>query len=361
MQRQHATILPTALAILCFLSISKIGLNAQTVQFTSDDFDPGDEFAGAVAVSGNTDIVGAIGAGDMGALSGSAYLFDVATGNQLFKLFPDDAAAGYLFGASVAISGNSAIVGANGDDGGTGSAYLFDVTTGMQFAKLAASDAAANDAFGRSVAISGATAIVGAPAADGSAGAAYLFNAITGSEIFELMATDASVNDTFGESVAIDGDTAVVGANGDNDGAGSSYLFDVTTGNQLFKLTGSDAAALDNFGTSVSISSGLVIVGANGNDDAGDFSGSAYFFDADTGSQLAKLAASDAEAGDAFGSSVSASGNNFIVGAPGSGDAADTSSVYTFVIPLPSSAWMGLSVLGGLAVVRLRRALNHRA
>ncbi len=85
-------------------------------------------------------------------------------GDQLFKLLPDDGAAGDRFGRSVAISGNTVIVGAYLDDDNgsqSGSAYLFDTTTGEQIAKLLPDDGAAGDQFGGSVAISGTTAIVG--------------------------------------------------------------------------------------------------------------------------------------------------------------------------------------------------------
>jgi WD40 repeat protein len=187
-----------------------------------------------VAISGNTAIVGAHGNDDGGSGSGSAYLFDVATGVQLTKLNANDAAADDLFGYSVGISGNTAIVGAYGnDDSGSfsGSAYLFDVTTGLELSKLTASDAAARDGFSFSVGISGNTAIVGA----------------------------------FGDRVAgLD--------------TGSAYLFDVAAGTQISKLTASDAAEDDLFGWSVAISSNRAIVGAWGNDDAGSSSGSAYLY-----------------------------------------------------------------------------------
>jgi len=96
---------------------------------------------------------------------------------ELHKLTASDAAAGDNFGASVAISGSTAIVGARYDDD-SGSAYLFDVATGGQLFKLTASDAAAGDVFGVSVAISGATALVGARWDDDAgtdSGSAYLF------------------------------------------------------------------------------------------------------------------------------------------------------------------------------------------
>ncbi len=108
----------------------------------------------------------------------------MTTGNQLAKFTASDAAAGDLFGFSVAISGNTALVGARWDDDGgpkSGSAYLFDVTTGNQIAKLTADDAATDDIFGFSVAISGNTALVGAFRDDdggSDSGSAYLFENI---------------------------------------------------------------------------------------------------------------------------------------------------------------------------------------
>ena len=100
-----------------------------------------------------------------GVNSGSAYLFDVRTGQQLRKLTPLDGEANEQFGISVAIDGNIAVVGAYLDTHvatQAGSAYVFDITTGQQLFKLTASDAAANDAFGFSVAISGDRIIIGA-------------------------------------------------------------------------------------------------------------------------------------------------------------------------------------------------------
>ncbi len=70
---------------------------------------------------------------------------------------------------------------------------------------------------------------------------------------------------------------------------------------ELHKLTASDANTGDWFGESVAISSATALVGARPNDDAGSNSGSAYLFDVATDSQIAKLTASDAAAGDKFG------------------------------------------------------------
>jgi len=295
-----------------------------------------DWFGYSVAVSDTTVIVGAYGDDDAGSSSGSAYLFDTATGQLRFKLTASDAQLGDEFGRSVAISGTTAIVGA-WRDYSSGSAYLFDTTTGQELFKLNASDAQSDDGFGRSVAISGTIAIVGASGDDdagSSSGSAYLFDTITGQELFKLTASDAAADDEFGFAVAISGNTAIVGAYGDDDAgssSGSAYLFDTTTGQQLMKLTASDAATDDEFGFAVAISGTTAIVGAFGDDDAGSSSGSAYLFDTTTGQQLFKLTASDAGLGDAFGRSVAISGTTVVVGAPWE-DNTSRGSAYLFDI-----------------------------
>ena len=115
------------------------------------------------------------------ALAGAAAYADL--GDQLAKLLPNDGAADDLFGYSVAISGATSIVGAIQDSDNcieSGSAYLFDTTTGQQIAKLLPNDGATADYFGYSVAISGTTAIVGATGDDDNgdlSGSAYLFDA----------------------------------------------------------------------------------------------------------------------------------------------------------------------------------------
>ncbi|MCK5113789.1 MAG: FG-GAP repeat protein [Phycisphaerae bacterium] len=270
------------------LAASGAMATTETFKLTASDAAADDYFGSQLAISGNTAIVGAWGNDDKGDMSGSAYLFNATTGEEITKLTASDAAKNDYFGLSVAISDNTAIVGAPYNDGAwsrTGSAYLFDTTTGNQIAKLTASDAVKLGDFGISVAISGNVAIVGAHGDDqaGSySGSAYLFNATTGEEIAKLVASDMAEGDRFGCSVAISGNTAIVGAYLDDDGgynSGSVYLFDITTGEEIGKLTASDAAVDDYFGSPVAISDNIAIVGAWRNDDAGESSGSAYLYE----------------------------------------------------------------------------------
>ena len=211
----------------------------QLLKLLPDDGATHHDFGVSVAISGATAIVGAAQNDDNGFDSGSAYLFDATTGRQIAKLLPKDGAAGDFFGSSVAISGapgeGIAIVGAwqnvgNGTD--SGSAYLFDATTGQQIAKLLPDDGAFFDWFGWSVAISGATAIVAAPLHDDNgtwSGSAYVFDITTGRQIAKLLPDDGATCNQFGWSVAVSGATAIIGARFDDDhgiDSGSAYLFD---------------------------------------------------------------------------------------------------------------------------------------
>ncbi len=306
-----------------------------------------DFFGQSVAISGATAVVGAPEDQDNGSDSGSVYLFDTTTGQQIDKLLPDDGAAGEEFGYSVAISGATAAIGARfDDDNGTnsGSAYLFDTTTGAQIAKLLPNDGAGGHEFGFSVAISGATAVVGAPDDDDNgsfSGSAYLFDTTTGQQIAKLLPNDGAAEDQFGISVAISGTTAVVGARWDDDNgtdSGSAYLFDTTTGQQIAKLLPSDGAAGDRFGRAVAISGATAVIGAWRDDDNGGSSGSAYLFDITTGEQIAKLLPSDGAADDQFGFSVAINGATAVVGAPDDDDnGANSGSAYVFTTaPCPA-------------------------
>ena len=314
----------------------------------ASDAQANDEFGVSVSVScdGNTAIVGAYYEDTGGNNAGAAYVFvvmSVGVWSEQQKLTASDAEAGDIFGCSVSLSsdGNTAIVGAYGEDAGgnnAGAAYVFVRSGGVwsEQQKLTASDAQADDWFGYSVSLSsdGNTAIVGAPYEDtggSDAGASYVFvrSGVVWSEQQKLTASDAQAYDHFGISVSLssDGNTAIVGAYLEDAGgsnAGAAYVF-VRSGvvwSEQQKFTASDAQADDYFGYSVSLSSdgNTAIVGAYYEDTGGGNAGAAYVFVRSGGvwSQQQKLTASDAEASDYFGYSVSLSGdgNTAIVGAP---------------------------------------------
>ncbi|MEE8155974.1 MAG: FG-GAP repeat protein [Phycisphaerales bacterium] len=236
---RHLMPLLAVSALVLSTAAAQADLGDQLAKLLPDDGAASDVFGISVAISGATTIAGANGDDDNGSSSGSAYLFDTTTGTLIAKHLPNDGAAGDNFGISVAISGPTAIVGAwwdNDNGADSGSAYLFETATGRQIAKLLPNDGTVGDQFGWSVAISGATAIVGAYQDDDNgdtSGSAYLFDTTSGRQVAKLLAKDGGADDRFGWSVAISGapgkETAVVGALRDDDNgtdSGSAYLFD---------------------------------------------------------------------------------------------------------------------------------------
>ncbi len=333
----------------------------------------GDEFGRSVSISEDTLVVGALRDDDYGIESGSTYIFHRDQGGidnwgQVKKIFAADPVAYSYFGGSVSISGDTLVVGAFRDDDkgtGSGSAYIFYRDEGGpdnwgQMKKITASDGAAYDYFGYSVSISSDMMVVGAYWEDengSNSGSAYIFYRDEGDpdnwgQVKKIIASDGAAGDLFGWSVSISADTVVVGAYKDQDNgpnSGSAYIFDRDQGGpgnwgQVKKIIASDGAWPDSFGCSVSISADTVVVGAYGDYDNGSFSGSAYIFDRDQGGpdnwgQVKKIIASDGDANDRFGQSVSLSADTVVVGAHGDDvNAFDSGSAYVF---LASDLFMG--------------------
>ncbi|REJ76429.1 MAG: hypothetical protein DWQ47_12555 [Acidobacteria bacterium] len=327
----------------------------EVTKLTAFDGALNDQFGISVSISGDTAIVGSPNDDDVPSESGSAYIYSRNQGGSdvwglVTKITASDAANDDGFGDAVAIGGDTAIVGAlrDDDDGAeSGSAYIFERNSGGvdqwgEVTKITSSDAASGDRFGDSVAISGDRAIVGTSLDDdagNSSGAAYIFSRNQGGvsdswgETAKLTASDAAADDEFGFSVAIEGDIAVVGARFDDDvptESGSAYVFYRNQGGadgwgEVKKLTASDAASGDEFGFSVSISGETAAVGARFNDEAGSQSGAVYLFTrnsdgaggilADNWGEVDKRTASDSSNNYEYGGSISLSGDTLLVGA----------------------------------------------
>jgi hypothetical protein len=315
----------------------------QQQKLGASDVSPLANFGGALAISGNTVVVGArFHDGAAGIDQGTAYVFvrgSSGAWTQQQKLEPSFAAEDSRFGASVAISGDTAVVGAPGDPGELGlqqgSVYVFVRSGGVwsEQRKLEASDPAQFDGFGTSVAISDDTIVVGAVLASGAQnndqGAAYVFvrsggGVWTQTQKLEVSVPDARFASFFGDSVAISGDTFVIGAPNYFDGAagfgqGAAYVFVRSGGiwSEQQMLLASDPGPFELFGDSVAISGETVVVGASFGTGAVDpQQGTAYVFMRNGGvwSEQQKLEAPDAAANVRFGDSVAISGETVVVG-----------------------------------------------
>ena len=326
------------------------GVWTEQQKLTASDGAGANLFGISVAVHGDTAVIGSFFDDDNGSNSGAAYVFtrSATTWTEQAKLTASDGAAGDLFGVSVAVNGDTAVIGARSDDdNGTnsGSAYVFNRVgrTWTQQAKLTGSDSTQSDRFGTSVAVDGNTAVIGAFFADDFlSGSAYVFtrSGSTWTEQQKLKASDATNSDFFGDSVALDGDTAVIGAHGDDDNgdlSGSAYVFtrSGTTWTEQAKLSASDGATLDRFGESVAVAGDTAVIGARLDDDNGDDSGSAYVYtrSGTTWTEQQKLTASDGAATDRFGVSVSVDGDTAMIGAHLDDDnGTNSGSAYVFAL-----------------------------
>jgi hypothetical protein len=299
---------------------------------------------------------------------GARYPLTIDPFFQRAKLTASDGAANDFFGISVAVSGNTAVVGSYQSDVGgradQGAAYVFVKPAAgwgaavTETAKLTASDGAAVDWFGYSVSIAGETIAVGAPnVANG--GAVYVFaRPASGwagpvTETAKLTSSDPATFEELGQSVATSGDAVLSAAPaadvGGNFSQGAAYLFvkpasGWASGSESAKLLAADGMAQDTLGFaagdhSVAMSGDTVVVGdgfKNG------FEGAAYVWEkpgsgwAGTLLSNAKLVASDGQPNDNLGFGVAIEGDTVVVGAGRNGGGG---GAYIFL--RPASGWSG--------------------
>lgn len=328
----------------------------ETVKLTASDKDVQDLFGHAVAISGDTVLVGARNDDHAGGVdAGSAYIFERVDGEWLeqVQLIASDTAAGDFHGISVAIEGDTALVGATSADvsgfADAGAVYVYEREAGVwsQQAKLVAPDPGEGDNFGWFVAISGETALIGARYDDlpgaVDAGSAYVFVRDAGvwTPEAKLTAFDAAAGDQAGKYVELKGDTALVSAPLDDHTvgvqAGSVRVFERDAGvwTETAFLTSSDVAPLDEFGHSLALVGDDLIVGCAKNQlDGILLAGSAYRFrrDGSTWTEVTKYVASDPVFNQNTGTDVGLSGNAVLIGSPHDNvdDVIHSGSIYVY-------------------------------
>ncbi|MEL7450930.1 MAG: thrombospondin type 3 repeat-containing protein [Pseudomonadota bacterium] len=234
----------------------------------------------SLSVDGSTRVIGArgdTGQADAGANGGGGAMYVFTADGSERKLFASDAGFADNFGFAVATTNTIAVGTAPFDDdngSASGSIYLFDVATGDELRKITPDDGVADDFFGSSVAIEGSVLAAGASFVasndNSNAGAVYLFDATSGAQLDRLTVRGSSF---FGTAVAMDGGLLVVG------GEEVAYLFDVESGSLVAELQPTDAQPELFFGASVAIHGNTVAVGAEGDATNGDRSGAVYVFD----------------------------------------------------------------------------------
>ena len=201
---------------------------SQQAELTAIDGSSGDNFGVSVAISGSIAVVGADGRNSG---TGAAYVFSrfAREWTPESELSAPDGIALDEFGSSVGVSGRIVVAGAPGKNSGAGAAYVFTpASPGWSIqAELTATDTSSGDDFGVSVAISGSTAVVGADGRFFGTGTAYMFTRSSGawSQQAELAAAKDTRTSYFGSSVALSGTTAVIGAPDKNSQTGAASVF----------------------------------------------------------------------------------------------------------------------------------------
>ncbi len=333
-------------------------LIGQQNKLVANDGSANDKFGEAIAVSSNTVVVGARYDAVSAPNQGSVYIFvrNGTTWTQQARLNATDGADSDHFGTSVAISGDTVIVGSPNDDIGAnqnqGSAYVFvrDGASWSQQQKLVAVDGMTNDLFGTAVAINNDTLLLGTPQNAGK-GAAYVFirNGAIWVQQQKLIGADTSTGDSFGASVTLTDETAAIGALNDRSGGataqhGSVYVFvrNVATWNQQQKLLPFSTTVQAHFGNAVSLSGNTLAVGAredtvNGNPNQG----AAYVFirNGSTWTIQTRITLVNGKAQERVGYSVALNGDILVVGNPDGDVGGNTNQGAIYVYARVGTNW----------------------
>ncbi len=325
------------------------GLTQLAALTESDNDGYPDDFGAAIAMSGNTIVVGAPGAHYN---VGAVYVYvKPASGwanmTQTAELSPSDGFTFLDFGLSVGISGHTIVVGSYGNN----AAYVFTEPEGgwqnaTETAVLSNTNGVAT-LFGENVAIDGSTIAVSEPKTFTSRGRVQIFTEPAGGWVSttptgSIIASDTTSYNYFGSALSVSGSTIVAGAYGNNNGQGAAYVFvEPAAGwsgshSQKAKLTASDGRAQDVFGAALAIDGNTIVVGAQ---KKGNEIGGAYFFvEPASGwtnmTQTGELGATGLTVGDFFGSGVAIAPSRIAISA---GTTFTTGTAYTYT--KPATGW----------------------
>jgi hypothetical protein len=363
----------------------------QQAELSASPGSRGEELGESVAISGNTIVVGTpnyVNA-STNAEQGAAYVFTKpasgwANATQVAVLAPKRGQPEELFGHSVAVSGNTVVVGAPfrevGEHTGQGAAYVF-VRPGRRWkdaaptATLTDADGKAHEFFGEAVAVSGDVVVCGAPGhttgADAQRGVVDVFRRPAGgwkgalTQSARLKASDGRAHDALGISVAFSGETIVAGADlhsiDGRAGEGAAYVFvEPASGwhsmTQAAELTDAQGQAGELFGHSIALSGATVVVGAPYEQVDGVTGQGALhvFLEPASGwagavGQAAELTASAGAKNELLGRSVAVSGGTVVAGASSREVAGNAEQGEVYVFSRPASGWADAAPLAVLS------------
>ena len=318
---------------------------------------PNGYFGTAIAISGDHLVVGAYRDDAAAENAGTCHVYNLAGGSPAVPVASPDkplpAIADY-FGNAVAISGTTVLVSAIHDDKGdteSGCTYVYSLASPSPDTSAFALDSPVSgslDRFGSSVAVDGNTLVIGSPGSDAGASAAGMVSVhdLSASKPTAVLATledpAPGVDENFGAAVAISGSIVAVGSPGDDDGAadtGRVFLYNLgnlPATDPSWTLANPTPETGDRFGSTVAISGNIVVVGVGTDDMGAADSGIAYVYNLASPAPtvpIHTLANPSPAINDRFGATVAISGNRIVIGAPGDDSgAADTGIAYVYDI-----------------------------
>jgi uncharacterized delta-60 repeat protein len=343
---KHNIIVIALVALLAFIGQSSILAQTQLAEYTKVNIKngrAGDLFGNSVGIDGNTMIVGANRYSlTQSSQEGAAFVYARNPNGAWVlqqQLIPSTLAPNYNFGNCVGISGDTAIVGAPGNE----SAYIFtrSGTTWTQQQRITAGN---SSGFGQQCAISDNSVIISSRNEAGG-GAAYIFvrNGTTWTQEARLTAIAGSAGAVIGDAVAIDGNTAVIGVQSDNSFQGTVQVFvrNGTTWIPQQRIVDTNVSTNALLGASVAIHGDTIVAGAPQDNGAVFRSGSAVVFvrNGTTWTRQQKLLPTDARQDARFGASVTIENNTAIVGSPIDNALAGSGSGSAYVFQRTGAAW----------------------
>lgn len=253
-----------------------------------------------------------------------AFALSLVAGGACAQMLPDhefvpaDALGGDGFGISVATNGSVGAVGALFHDEDRGAVYVYDLDTRAQLQKLMPNSIVPGDNFGRAVVLNDEYVITSSIWHGGN-GTVFVFDIDTGSLVREIVAPDGNVDDRFGASLALEGNNLVVGAPYDDwagDWSGSVYVFDLETGDMRVKFEWDETQPYDTYGIDIDIQDDLLVIGASGESSIQDIGGKVYLMNWVTGEYIYGITSENTEFAGKFGQAVAFSDDHILVGAP---------------------------------------------
>jgi len=348
-----------------------IALHQFRTRLVPSDGVQGDQFGAAVAASRDVVVVGAISAG-----AGAAYVYqrdnaEYDSWRLIKRLVPDGPSEVKRFGQAVAIRGDTIVVGAPNESETnvvSGVVYIYGRDVGGTnnwglVRRILPPDASSLQQFGASLSLDGDTLAIGSEGDDDrgqESGSVYIHQRNLGGtnawgQVIKLRAPDGLAGDRFSSGLGLSGDTLVVGAGGDDSAfvdSGSAYVFERNFGGtsawgMVKKILPTNDSEQGQFGRAVAIARDVIVVGAPLDDNRGSASGSASIFGRNVGGTnnwglVIELAPADGMPDDQFGSAVTIDGGTIMVGAPRhDARGTDSGAVYQFALSVgPSPAWV---------------------